>query len=327
MNPGLKRILTDYAPMFVIWLALILLFGAMSDRFLSARTLVTIAGQVPPLVLVCCGMTLVLIIGGIDLSVGSVLAFCATAFCLLISRAEWPVPLAAAAAILAGGVFGLFNGAISVFFKVPSFIVTLGTLKIAFGMAMLVSRSETITVGLKLEPLIAPLPGLGIPISFIVALGFVAASQFLLSRTVYGRHLIAIGTNENAVRLAGVATIWKKISVFVITGMLAGVAAIFFAARLGGANADSGNGFELSAIAAVVIGGTSLMGGRGSIVNSFLGVLIILTLDAGLAQVGADEWVKHTITGSVIILAVLLDVLRGDWIPKLMRRWRKEAGK
>tara|TARA_R110002096_G_scaffold4493_28_gene20998 strand:+ start:4825 stop:5799 length:975 start_codon:yes stop_codon:yes gene_type:complete len=320
-----KRLLAEYGPMLVIWLILILLFGSLSDNFLSARTLSTIAGQVPPLVLVCCGMTLILIVAGIDLSVGSVLAFSATLFCILISRAGWPVFFAGLAAILSGGVFGLINGAVSVLFKVPSFIVTLGTLKVAFGMAMLVSRSETITVGMKLEPLVSPIPILGVPVSFVVALFFVAVGQFVLSKTIYGRHLVAIGTNENAVRLAGLSTTWKKISVFVITGLLAGVAAIFFAARLGGANADSGNGFELSAIAAVVIGGTSLMGGRGSIVNSFLGVLIILTLDAGLAQVGADEWVKHVITGVVIILAVLMDVLRGDVISKLTAVFRKEA--
>ncbi|MDF1815412.1 MAG: ABC transporter permease [Verrucomicrobiales bacterium] len=317
-----KRFLTDYGPMFVIWLILIFLFGSLSDHFLSSRTLSTIAGQVPPLVLVCCGMTFILIVAGIDLSVGSVLAFCATLFCLLIARAEWAVGVAAIAAILAGGFFGLINGLFTVLLRVPSFIVTLGTLKIAFGMAMLISRSETLTVGMKLEPLISPLPGPGVPVSFIVAVLFVIAGQFVLSKTIYGRHLIAIGTNESAVRLAGVETTWKKISVFVVTGLLTGVAAIFFAARLGGANADSGNGFELSAIAAVVIGGTSLMGGRGSIVNSFLGVLIILTLDAGLAQVGADEWVKHVITGAVIILAVLLDVLRGGVLPGLAARIR-----
>lgn len=320
---NMKRFLTDYAPMFIIWVILILLFGSLSDNFLSSRTLSTIAGQVPPLVLVCCGMTLILIVAGIDLSVGSVLAFCATLFCLLISKGNWPVPIAGLAAIAAGGVFGLINGLVSVCFKVPSFIVTLGTLKIAFGLSLLISRSETITVGMKLENLISPLPVLGIPISFIVALCLVVIGQFILSKTIYGRHLIAIGTNESAVRLAGVATTWKKVSVFVVTGILAGLASIFFAARLGGANADLGNGFELSAIAAVVIGGTSLMGGRGSLINSFLGVLIILTLDAGLAQVGADEWVKHVITGMVIILAVLLDVMRGEMGNRLLQKYQQ----
>lgn len=325
MNLNWKRFAADYAPMLVIWLLLVLLFGLMSDHFLSLRTLTTISGQVPPLTIVCCGMTFILIIAGIDLSVGSILALCGTTFCVLLAKAQMTPALAGLLAILLGGLFGLLNGTISVLFRVPSFIVTLGSLKIAFGMAMLISASETITVGLQLEPLVQPLPVLGVPISFVIALVVVALGQFALTKTVYGRHLVAIGTNESAVRLAGVPTAWKKISVFVLTGLLTGLASIFFCARLGGANADAGNGFELSAIAAVVIGGTSLMGGRGSVVNSFLGVLIILTLDAGLAQVGADEWVKHTITGTVIIIAVLLDVSRGELLPKLLRKLQRTS--
>ena len=315
-----KRIAADYMPMFGIWLLIVLLFGMTSDHFLTARTLTTIAGQVPPLGLICCGMTLVLIVAGIDLSVGSVLALSASLLCVALARWELPMSVAVLLAVAAGGLMGLFNGALSVRLRIPSFIVTLGTLKIAYGLAMFVTVSETVTVGLALEPFIQPIPGLGLPLSFIVTLVVVIFGQVILSKTVYGRHLIAIGTNENAVRLAGVPTAAKKISVFVITGLLAGLASVFFAARLGGANADAGNGLELSAIAAVVIGGTSLMGGRGSIVNSFLGALIILTLDAGLAQIGAREFAKHMITGFVIVIAVLLDAMRGDLIPKIRNR-------
>ncbi|MEM7700127.1 MAG: ABC transporter permease, partial [Verrucomicrobiota bacterium] len=275
-----KKLLADYAPMCVIWVLIVLLFGALSENFLTVGTLTTIAGQVPPLALICCGMTLVLIIGGIDLSVGSVLALGASILSVLLAKG-CPLVFAVIAAVVSGGLMGLLNGAISVLLKIPSFIVTLGTLKIAFGIAMWVTASETVTVGVKLEPFVARLPG-GVPVSFLIALALVILTQLTLSRTVYGRHLIAIGTNESAVRLAGVPTIWKRISVFGVTGLLVGLASIFFAARLGGANAEIGTGLELSAIAAVVIGGTSLMGGRGSIVNSFVGALIILTLEAGL---------------------------------------------
>ena len=307
-----KRFLADYAPMFVIWVAIVLFFGVLSQNFLSVRTLTTIAGQVPPLALICCGMTLVLIIGGIDLSVGSVLALSGSVLSVLLAKSAMPLPLAVLAALGTGGLMGLFNGALSVWLKIPSFIVTLGTLKIAFGLAMLVTGAETVTVGTRLEPFVARLGGNGLPVSFLVASSVAVFTQLVLTRTVYGRHLIAIGTNESAVRLAGVATQWKRISVFGLTGLLVGLASVFFAARLGGANADAGNGLELSAIAAVVIGGTSLMGGRGSVINSFLGAMIILTLEAGLAQVGASEWSKHIITGIVIVIAVLLEALRGD---------------
>ena len=319
-----KRIALDYGPMFVIWLALVLVFGALSDNFLTLRTLSSIAGQVPPLAIICCGMTLVLIIAGIDLSVGSVLALSGSVLCVAIANWELPIAVAILLAVVTGGLAGLFNGAVSGLLKIPSFIVSLGTLKIAFGLAMLVTGSQTITVGFQLEFLLTPV--MGVPVSFLVAIVAVILWQFVLSRTVFGRYLIAIGTNENAVNLAGVSTGGKKILVFVICGLMTGLASVFFAARLGGVNADAGNGLELSAIAAVVIGGTSLMGGRGSVVNSFVGVLIILTLDAGLAQVGAKEFAKHMITGFVIIVAVTLDAFRGDLIPKLQRKFkRKEA--
>jgi ribose transport system permease protein len=315
-----RRILADYAPMFVIWLLLVLWFGAMSDNFLSPRTLITIAGQVPPLAIIACGMTFVLIIAGIDLSVGSAMALSACVLCSAIGKWNCPLPVAILLALLAGGLVGLFNGATCVLLGIPSFIVSLGTLKISLGLAMLVTQSETVTVGLKLEPLIARVQFLfGLPVSFLAAVAVVLVGQFVLSKTVYGRYLVAIGTNENAVRLAGVPTSVKKISVFVICGVLTGLAAVFFAARLGGANADAGSGVELSAIAAVVIGGTSLMGGRGSVVNSFVGVLIILTLDAGLAQIGTQEFAKHMITGFVIIVAVTLDAVRGGMIARIRR--------
>lgn len=323
MNLNWKRFASEYLPMLVIWLILVLLFGIMSDNFLTTRTLTTIAGQVPPLAMIACGMTLILIIAGIDLSVGSVLALSGSILCVALANWNLPLPLAMLLAILTGGLAGLFNGAVSVLLRIPSFIVTLGTLKIAFGLAMLVTSSQTITVGMKLEPLIKPV--LGIPFSFLVAILMVVLGQIVLTRTVFGRYLVAIGTNENAVRLAGVTTASKKILVFVISGLLTGLASIFFAARLGAMNADAGNGLELSAIAAVVIGGTSLMGGRGSVVNSFIGVLIILTLDAGLAQVGAQEFAKHMITGIVIIVAVTLDAMRGGLLSKLLNRFQSNA--
>jgi len=321
-----RRILADYAPMFIIWILLVLWFGAMSDNFLSRRTLTTIAGQVPPLAIIACGMTFVLIIAGIDLSVGSAMALCACVLCTALARWHCPLPVAIFLALVAGALVGLFNGVVSVLLGIPSFIVSLGTLKISFGLAMLVTHSETVTVGVRLEPLIAPVPPvLGLPVSFLVAVLVVLVGQVVLSKTVYGRYLVAIGTNQNAVRLAGVPIAWKKISVFMVCGLLTGLASVFFAARLGGVNADAGNGVELSAIAAVVIGGTSLMGGRGSVVNSFVGVLIILTLDAGLAQTGTEEFAKHMITGFVIIVAVTLDAMRSGVIAKIRRSFSRKA--
>jgi len=279
-----KRIAADYAPLLLIWVALVLLFGAISEHFLTPRTLATLAGQIPPLAIIACGMTLILVIGSIDLSVGSVLALCGAVLGLALADWKWPLVPAALLAMITGGAAGLCNGMLSVRLRIPSFIVTLGMLEIARGLAYLVTGSQTKYLGSRLAPFSRPLPLLGIPLSFLLAILLVLVGQFVLSRTVYGRYLVAIGTNESAVRLAGVPTDTKKILVFLLTGVLTGLAAVFFTARLGSADPNAGIGLELSAIAAVVIGGTSLMGGRGSVVNSFFGVLIIATLGAGLAH-------------------------------------------
>ncbi len=312
----MKRLhgLVEYAALLAIWLGLIALFGAVSDHFLSARTFTTLAGRIPTLTVLATGMTLVLIIGGIDLSVGSVLGLAGAVFGLLLVGAEFPLWLAASLCLGAGALAGLANGLLSVRCGIPSFIVTLGMLEVARGCAYLATDSQTRYLGAVVEPLARPLPGLGLPVTSLVALFVVVVAQVVLTRTVFGRHLVAIGTNENAVRLAGVDPRPAKTAVFIVSGALAGLGALFHTARLGSSDPNAGSGMELAAIAAVVIGGTSLMGGRGSVINSFLGVLIIATLEAGLAQVGASEPLKRVTTGVVIIAAVAVDA------------WRKRRG-
>ena len=211
-----KRWLTDYGPMLLIWVGLVLLFGILSENFLTTRTLATLASQVPPLAIIACGMTLVLIIAGIDLSVGSTLALASAM--LGVALADWQLPLLLAilVAVFTGGLAGLFNGAVSVFLRIPSFIVTLGTLEIARGLAYVATDSQTKYLGVVLESMARPLPVVGVPLSFLIALAIVLIGQFVLTRSAYGRYLIAIGTNESAVKLAGVPTAWKKIMVFVI---------------------------------------------------------------------------------------------------------------
>jgi ribose transport system permease protein len=172
------------------------------------------------------------------------------------------------------------------------------------------THSQTKYIGGSVEMLSAPIGGAGISPAFAIAVLVIVAGQILLSRTVFGRYLIAIGTNESAVRLAGINPKPTKIIVFAIVGLLAGLGGVIYTSRLGSSDPNAGAGLELSAIAAVVIGGTSLMGGRGSVISTFFGVLIIATLEAGLAQVGATEPTKRVITGAVIVAAVILDAWR-----------------
>jgi ribose transport system permease protein len=300
--------------MVLVWLGLIGCFALANDRFLSAATFSTLAAQIPMLTVVAAGMTLVIITGGIDLSVGSVLGVCGAVFGVLVVRHDGAVGWAIVLALAAGGLAGWCNGWISVRLRVPSFIVTLGMLEFARGLSYLLTGSQTMYLSGALLSLSRPIPGLGLPPSFFMALAIVVILQAVLSRTVFGRHVVAIGTNEEAVRLAGIPTRMIKVTVFVITGVLVGLGALFYSSRLGSADPNAGVGLELSAIAAVVIGGTSLMGGRGSVVSTFLGVLIIATLETGLAQLGASEPVKRVITGLVIVAAAVLDSWRSGGV-------------
>jgi ribose transport system permease protein len=229
-----------------------------------------------------------------------------------IALVEWrlPLPLGIALCLVVGLAAGAINGFVTVRWAVPSFIVTVGMLEAARGAAYLATGSRSVFVGGGIAAIGTPLPGLALSPAFLVAVLVVIAGQLLLSRTVFGRHLVAIGTNAEAVRLSGIDPRPVVAAVFGLSGALAGLAGVFHLAYLESADPNSGIGLELSAVAAVVIGGTSLMGGRGSVVSSFLGVLIIAVLQSGLAQVGATEPAKRIVTGGVIVVAVILDAWR-----------------
>jgi ribose transport system permease protein len=293
-------------------LALILmcvLFGSLSRYFFSADTFVTIANDIPATAVSAVGMTFVLIVAGIDLSVGSVMAISAATAGIAMLQWHWPLLPATIVAMATGLAAGLVNGSISVAFRLPSFIVTLGMLEAARGAAYLATDSRTQYIGGPIEWLAAP-RWLGLSPSFAIAMIIIVVAQVVLTRTVWGRCMVGIGTNEEAMRLAGVDPRPIKIAVFAVSGLLAGLAGVFQASRLEAADPNAGIGAELVVIASVVIGGTSLMGGRGSVVNTLFGVLVISVLEAGLAQIGASEPTKRIITGGVIIVAVVLDTLR-----------------
>jgi len=317
-----KFIPLEYLGLLAVLVALAGLFGLLSDHFFTLLTFTTIANQIPALTVIAVGMTFVLIIAGIDLSVGSVMALSGAFIGLAVSDWQIPLVLAIAVGLGAGLLCGVINGFISAHWAIPSFIVTLGMLEIGRGGAYLATDSQTKYLGAAVEVIGSPLPGLGLSPALLLAVALVVVGQILLSRTVLGRYFIAVGTNEEAVRLSGINTTPIKVAAFALSGLLAGLGGLFHVAYLESADPNAGIGLELSAIAAVVIGGTSLAGGRGSVVNSFLGVLIIAVLQTGLAQVGASEPTKRVITGCVIVAAVILDVYRhraGD-LGALMRK-------
>lgn len=307
----LRNLLDDYF-IFLSLILLVIFFGFATDNFFSLSTLTALLNQLPALTLVTIGMTLVLISGGIDLSVGAVVALSAGVIGIAKNAYGLSLPLAAFCGISAGACAGLVNGFLGSYMRLPIFIVTLGMLEAARGLAYLATDSQTIYMGAGIQKIAMPLMMGGVSIALVSAITLVVVGQFVLARTIFGRYLIAIGTNETAARISGINTKPYVLSVLVISGVLAGLAGLMNAAYLGAADPNAGVGLELSAIAAAVIGGTSLMGGRGSIVGAFVGVLIISVLQNGLAQMGISEPVKRLVTGAVIILAVIVDKWRSN---------------
>ncbi|MEM7474128.1 MAG: ABC transporter permease [Planctomycetota bacterium] len=307
------QIVTEYGALLAVLGVLVAGFGLFSKNFLQVSTLVTIANQIPDLTFLAVGMTLVLIVGGIDLSVGSLLALSSAVLGVLMAKYGWSIWTSLLVAMIVAGLCGTVNGVISVGCKIPSFIVTLGMLEIARGATKVVTDSQSVYIGSKVEWFGQPPEGMLLSPAFAMAIFVVLVGQFVLTRTVLGRYWVAIGTNEEAVRMSGIRPAPYSIAVFAISGLMCGLAGLAQTSRLSTADPNGAVGIELAAIAACVIGGTSLMGGRGSVVSSFIGVLIIQVLQTGLAQVGVSDSNKQIITGAVIVAAVLLDALRNRW--------------
>ena len=201
-----KAMLMQYGGLCIVLAIMVAVFSGLSDNFLQRSTFTTIANQIPDLTLVAVGMTFVLVVGGIDLSIGSILALSSAVLGTLMVDAGWPLWAAIPVCLLTGTLCGLFNGCVSIGFRIPSFIVTLGMLEIARGATKVVADSQTKYIGSQVEFIGEPIPYLHLSTAFLLALSAVVTGQFLLSRTVFGRYCIAIGTNEEAVRMSGIRT-------------------------------------------------------------------------------------------------------------------------
>lgn len=316
-SQNLKAILRD-AGIALALIVLILVFALTTNNFLSPANITNILTQVTINLILATGMTFVILIGGIDLSVGSILALCAviggTVMNLPGLDVVTAVLLATIVSVLVGVICGMANGLISAFWGIPSFIVTLGMLNVARGAALQFTDARPIY---SFPPSFIDFGNQGlsfgyfsVPLVFIVALILVIIAWFILTKTVFGRMLYAIGNNEEAVRLAGHPVFWYKVAAFTIAGGTVGIGAIIYIARLSVASPIIGVGFELNAIAAVIIGGTSLNGGRGSVFGTLVGAIIIGVLANGLVLLGLGDFIRQMITGLVIILAVVLDKYR-----------------
>ncbi len=282
----------------------------IADGFLSPANLLSIAQQIALLGIVATGMTYVIVVGEIDLSVGSQYGFLAVALAWLVHDVGVPVGPAVPLVLVLGALIGAANGLITTFFGIPSFVVTLASLGILRGGALLLSGGvpiqgstneafRSITAG-------QPLPNLTAQSIWMAVV--MATFGFILTKTRFGSNVYSVGGNAKAAGDAGINVRRTKVACFALTGALSGLAAILLVGWLGNANPLTGTGFELSAIAAVVVGGASLTGGKGSVMGTLLGAIIAGVLSNALVLAGIDGNWQQVATGALILVAVLLNV-------------------
>jgi ribose transport system permease protein len=311
-----KKRLAKLQPLIALFV-LCLIIGLLSDKFFTVSNFWNVLRQISVNICLSVGMTLVVLMAGIDLSVGSVLALCG-AITAGLFKMGIEVPSqnlyvgftllgASLAGILTGALLGFFNGFVITRFKVPSFVATLAMLTVARGLTMLWTKGFPIS-GLG-EQFAYMGTGwfLGVPVPVWISAIVVALAVFLSDKTKLGRYIYAIGGNENASLLSGININKVKIIVYTIAGALAAVGGLMVTSRLDSAQPNAGTGYELDSIAAVVIGGTSLSGGKGSIWGTVLGAIIIGVLNNGLVLLNVSPFWQQVVKGFVILLAVIID--------------------
>jgi ribose transport system permease protein len=293
---------------------LLVVFSLASDNFFQVDNLVGILIATTVNGVLALGVTFVIITAGIDLSIGTVMTLSAVMTGVLVTNWHVPVPLGIVGGMATGAVAGIVNGILIAKAKLPPFIATLGVLNVAKGLALVFSGLRPIyfndTPIFNSMAMGSFIPGFPVPnLVLVLFVGAIVAS-LVLSKTSLGRYTFALGSNEEATRLSGVNVDRWKIAVYGVSGLFAGVAGVLIAARLNSAQPSLGFGYELDAIAAAVIGGTSLSGGEGTILGTVIGAFIISTLTNGLRILSVPQEWQTVITGVILLLAVYLDIIR-----------------
>ncbi|GAA0225084.1 hypothetical protein GCM10010492_24070 [Saccharothrix mutabilis subsp. mutabilis] len=302
------RVLSDNGALAGL-LVLVVALSLLAPSFLSTQNLLNVGVQAAVVAVLAFGSTFVIVSGGIDLSVGSVAALSAMVGAWSSAEAGLPGPVALLLGLATGVVAGLVNGALVSYGKLPAFIATLAMLSVARGLTLVVSQGSPTTtpdvvsfLGSNLTPFL--------PVPLLVMLVFFGVTGFVLSRTYSGRAMYAIGGNEEAARLSGIDVRRQKLVIYALSGLFAAVAGMLLAGRLSSAGPQAAVGYELDAIAAVVIGGASLSGGVGRATGTLVGALVLAVLRNGLNQLQVSPFWQQVVIGAVIALAVLLDTLR-----------------
>jgi ribose transport system permease protein len=280
-----------------------------SPYFLTADNALGVARAFSLTAIAAIGQTMVIITGGIDLSVGSVLALSGLSTGMLLATG-WPLVPSIVAGLLVGMIFGACNGLLITRVGLPPFIATLGMLSIGRGLVYVLTKGYPVTVPRGEDLLLQVGQGyVGIvPVPVIIMLAITVIATLFLSKTTLGRYVYAVGGNEEAARLAGIDVSRVKMFVYTVSGLLAAVSGIILLSRLVSAQPSAGLGFELPVIAAAIIGGTSLVGGEGTVLGAVLGAAIIGVLENGMVLLGVNTYAQQAVTGAVILVAVGLDM-------------------
>lgn len=297
---------------------LVIGFSLASPNFMQTSNILAILQATSVNGILAVAATLVIITGGIDLSVGTLMTFTAVIAGVVLTYWGLSLPLGIIASILTGAIVGLISGTIIAKMKIPPFIATLGMMLILKGLSLVISGTKpiyfndtpsfpVISTGSIVGDLI---PGVPVPNGVLVLFLVAGLASYILGRTVLGRYCFALGSNEEAARLSGVSVDNWKMAVYALSGGICGIAGLVIASRLNSAQPALGQGYELDAIAAVVIGGTSLAGGRGTILGTVIGALIMSVLLNGLRILSMPQEWQTVVTGSIIIIAVYADMMR-----------------
>ena len=313
------RTVKQILPLTMAMAALLLLFGLWVPNFISPENMLDLIQQISVNAILAFGMTLVILIGGIDLSVGALLALVGTTTVYILTKGQlaeqnlWWLASAVLAGLGVAAGFGAFNGLCAAKTKMPPFIITLAMMLVARGMALRFNQGRPMHIPDQQAAFLSLGNGrvFGvIPVPVVVMLTLFAIVTILLHRTRFGQHLYAIGGNREAARFTGIPIVRNEILVYLICSILAGLAGMIHTSQLYSAEPASGVMFELNAIAAAVVGGTSFTGGRGTMYGTLIGAIIIGILDKGLNQAGVHYSLQYIVKGSVILTAVYLDVRR-----------------
>lgn len=305
MTAALRPFLRHEAILAVLLVAALVALAGQSDRFFTGANLLNQGRLMTEVGLIALGMTFVIVTGGIDLSVGSILGLCVILLGVFWQNLGLPLPVAMVLAVLVGGVAGLVNGLIITRFRVPPLIATLATLALYRGLAEGISQARSVRGYPEWFFVLGQGDVLGVPTQLWILGLLTIVAAVVLGMTTFGRATYAIGANETAARFSGVPVDRIKIMIYTASGLVSGLAAVIFVSRVSTTRSDMGTGVELDVITAVVLGGTSIFGGRGTIVGTAIGLVLIQALKSGLALAGVKGDGTIVVIGLVLIVAIL----------------------